>query len=82
MWGQVRDILKTNNQDILLKVEPPIPVSSRLFGLPINVVAEVEKLFRVKWWSTTFFYLTCLLLKLMVTWIQIRVREVLVTEAR
>jgi hypothetical protein len=45
----VRDTLKTNNQDILLKVEPPVPVSSRLFGLSKNVVAEVEKLFRVKW---------------------------------
>jgi hypothetical protein len=82
VWGQVRDTLKTNNQDILLKVEPPIPVSSRLFGLPKNVVAEVEKLLRVKWWSITFFYLSCLLIKLMVTWIQIRVREVLVTEAK
>jgi hypothetical protein len=57
VWGQVRDTFKTNNQDILLKVEPPVPVPSRLFGLPKNVVAEVEKLFRVKWWSITFFLL-------------------------
>jgi hypothetical protein len=30
-------------------VEPPIPVSSRLWGLPKDVVKEVEKLFRVLW---------------------------------
>ena len=30
-------------------MEPPIPVSSRLWGLPKDVVKEVEKLFRVLW---------------------------------
>jgi hypothetical protein len=49
IWGQVSDKLKTLNSDILLKVEPPIPVSSRLWGLPKNVLKEVERLFRVLW---------------------------------
>ncbi len=30
-------------------MEPPIPVSSRLWGLPKDVVKEVEKLFSVLW---------------------------------
>jgi hypothetical protein len=49
VWGKVSDRLKTLHTDILLKVEPPIPVSSRLWGLPKDVVKEVEKLFRVLW---------------------------------
>jgi hypothetical protein len=49
VWGKVSDRLKTLYTDILLKVEPPIPVSSRLWGLPKDVVKEVEKLFRVLW---------------------------------
>jgi NADH:ubiquinone oxidoreductase subunit F (NADH-binding) len=44
VWGQVTETLKTNNQNTLLKVEPPVPVSSGVFGLPNNVVAEVDKL--------------------------------------
>jgi hypothetical protein len=47
IWGQVSDKLKTLNTDILLRVEPPIPVSSRLWGLPKNVLKEVERLFRL-----------------------------------
>ena len=39
----------TLHSDILRKVEPPIPVSSRLWGLPNDVMKEVEKLFRVLW---------------------------------
>jgi hypothetical protein len=80
VWGQVRDTLKTNNQEILLKVEPPIPVSSRLFGLPKNVVAEVDKLIRVKWWSITLFYLTSLMLKLALVLGNIRVRGLLLSK--
>lgn len=49
VWGKVKDTLKTHNGDILLQVDPPVPVSSRLFGLPKVVVNEVDKLFRVKW---------------------------------
>ena len=41
------DRLKTLHTDILLKVAPPIPVSSRLWGLPKDVVKKVLKLFRV-----------------------------------
>lgn len=45
-----KDILKTLNTDILLKTEPPIPVSNRGFwGLPQETVKIVEKL--VKEWS-------------------------------
>ena len=49
VWGQVSDQLKTINTDILLTVEPPVPISSRFLGLPKDVVKEVEKLLRVKW---------------------------------
>ncbi len=49
MWGTTRDSLKTINRDILLRVDPPIPVSSRLMGLPKNIVKDIEKLLRVKW---------------------------------
>jgi len=48
VWGK-KDTLKTHNGDILLQVDPPEPVSSRLFGLPKIVYNEVDKLFRVKW---------------------------------
>ena len=32
-WGEKKDILKTNNKDIICAVSPPIPVSSRAMGL-------------------------------------------------
>ena len=32
-WGDRRDILKTNNKDIICAVNPPIPISSRAMGL-------------------------------------------------
>jgi hypothetical protein len=41
--------LKTINKDILCIVDPPIPVSSRLWGLPKDVVKSIEKILRVKW---------------------------------
>jgi hypothetical protein len=47
VWGAV-DTLKTINSDILLKVDPPIPVSSRFWGLPKIVVKEADKLLMVK----------------------------------
>jgi hypothetical protein len=47
--GQKVDKLKTINRDIVMEVDPPIPVSSRLYGLPKNVVIQIEKLIRVKW---------------------------------
>jgi hypothetical protein len=49
IWGKVCDTLKTVDKDILLRIEPPIPVSSRLWGLPKDVLKEVEKLFMVMW---------------------------------
>jgi hypothetical protein len=30
-------------------VEPPIPITSRYWGLPKDIVKKVEKLFRVQW---------------------------------
>jgi hypothetical protein len=60
VWGKESDRLKTLHTDILLKVEPPIPVSSRLWGLPKDVVKEVEKLFRVLW-SIIFHKPKCIL---------------------
>ena len=32
-WGEKKDILKTNDKDIICAVSPPIPVSSRAMGL-------------------------------------------------
>jgi hypothetical protein len=49
IWGQTCARLKTLDSDILLRVEPSIHVSSRLWGLPKDVLKEVEKLFRVLW---------------------------------
>jgi len=49
VWGTARDTLKTNNRDIIREVEAPIPVSSRLFGLPKDVVKDIENM-RVKKW--------------------------------
>ncbi len=49
VWGQKIDKLKMINTDIVMKVDPPIPVSCRLYGLPKNVVNQIEKLVRVKW---------------------------------
>ncbi len=59
VWGKKLDRLKTLHTDILLKEEPPIPVSSRLWGLPKDVAKEVEKLFRMLW-SIIFQYFICL----------------------
>jgi hypothetical protein len=47
--GSGKDTLKTINKDILSIVDPPIPVSSRLWGLPKDVVKSIEKILRVKW---------------------------------
>jgi hypothetical protein len=42
-------MLKTINLDVLMVNYPPIPVSSRLWGLPKEIVKKIEKLKRVKW---------------------------------
>jgi hypothetical protein len=49
VWGKAVDTLKTINRDILLRVEPPIPVSSRFFGVPKSVAKEADKLLMVMW---------------------------------
>jgi hypothetical protein len=49
IWGKVSDTRKTVDSDILLRIEPPIPVSSRLWGLPKGVLKEIKKLFMVMW---------------------------------
>jgi hypothetical protein len=53
--GSGKDSLKTINSDVLRVIDPPIPVSSRLWGVPKDVVKEIEKLKRVKW----FFIVKC-----------------------
>ncbi len=58
MWGEKKDTLKTINRDILRKVDPPIPVSSRLWGLPKEIEKEIDKLMRVKWSIIDFHYHT------------------------
>jgi hypothetical protein len=40
-WGKKKDVLKTRDRDILLKIDPPIPVSSRYMGLPKHLVDKV-----------------------------------------
>ena len=49
MWGSGKDTLKTINRDILRKVDPPIPVSSRLGGLSKEVAKDVDRFLRVQW---------------------------------
>ncbi len=41
VWGIGKDTLKTINKDILCIVDPPIPVSSRLWGLPKDDVKSI-----------------------------------------
>jgi len=49
------DRLRTNNLDILLEVEPPVPVvSDRIFGLTKEVEVRAEALFKVMWSFTSF----------------------------
>ncbi len=59
-WGKKKDVLKTRNSDILLKIDPPISVSSRYMGLPKNLVDKVYHHFRVQWlficWNLNFFF--------------------------
>lgn len=48
-----KDLLKTLNSDILLTIDPPIPVSHRDFwGVPLNTLKIIEKL--VKEWFLLF----------------------------
>lgn len=54
-WENKPDILKTLNQDILLKTEPPVPVSSRYHGYPNNILKKVEALYRVSRFTVVYF---------------------------
>ena len=49
VWGTARDTLKTNNRVIVREVDPPIPVSSRLWGLDKDTVKDIESKMRLKW---------------------------------
>ena len=49
VWGCGKDNLKTMNSDILRKADPPIPISSMLWGLLKDIVKDSEKNLRVKW---------------------------------
>jgi hypothetical protein len=49
-WPTRADRLRTNNMDILLEVDPPIPVvSDRIFGLAKDDELKAEALFKVTW---------------------------------
>jgi len=47
VWGS-DDTLKTINSDMMRVDPPPIPISSRLLGLPKKVVKEIEVLMSSK----------------------------------
>ncbi len=48
VWGGREDTYKTKNSDILLKVDPPIPVvSDRILCLPKDTLEKFEALFKV-----------------------------------
>ena len=42
-WGKKKDILKTNDRDIICPVRPPIQVSSRALGLNREDLEKVRK---------------------------------------
>ena len=48
IWGNTKDTLKTINSDILLKVDAPIPVFNRCFGVAKDVAKEADQLLMVK----------------------------------
>lgn len=55
-WDTKPDIFKTNNVDILCSVDPPIPVSSRYYGVSKIALKKIETLFRLEifWFNTNF----------------------------
>jgi hypothetical protein len=61
LWG-AQDMLKTRNNDILLLVDPPIPVSNRHMGLPAATLKSVVTIFGVLW-STIFLLINAVLAK-------------------
>ena len=61
MWPGKSDMLKTNVDDIVCKVDPPIPISSRAHGLNLKDMKIFDKKL-VKWFN--FFILLYLYLNL------------------
>jgi hypothetical protein len=60
VWGSGKEY---TTKDILCIVDPPIPVSSRLWGLPKDVAKSIEKILRVKWFillALNRFFLRCM----------------------
>jgi hypothetical protein len=50
LWDEkVKDILRTDKKDIIMAIDPPIPVSNRYWGLPKEKLQEVLKHSRVNW---------------------------------
>jgi hypothetical protein len=68
VWGTTRDTLKTNNRDIVRVVDPPIPVSSRLFGLPKDVLKDIETFMSLKWVVYYCFYFSFCSHQLYLSW--------------
>ncbi len=50
-------MLKTIISDILLKTDPPIPVSNRYWGFPKNTEKKPDQIFRVSGFLYKFLYL-------------------------
>ena len=48
-WGKKKDILKTNDRDIICAVSPPISVSSWALGLNREDLEKVRKYSNQKW---------------------------------
>jgi hypothetical protein len=75
VWGAAKDKLKTINSDIIRVVDPPIPVSSRLWGLPKDVVKDIEKRMRVKW---SIIFISCPVMAIM-SWLSLNCCSVIGT---
>jgi hypothetical protein len=46
---KVQDLLRTDRRDIIMPIDPPIPVSNRYWGLPKEKLQELQKNSRVNW---------------------------------
>lgn len=56
-WDKKPDILKTNNNDIIQPIDPPVPVSSRYSGVPKKVAADLDRHLRplIMWFDLQSF---------------------------
>ena len=58
LWEEEEeDVLKTNNIDIIRKINPPIPVSNRFLGVEKNVFDEITNIVN-QWYCLITFYPT------------------------